>query len=81
MAIYENPSNGYREQFSQVPVMALTLLFGCLYFAYRGVWKHALISFVAAFMTLGLSWLVYPLFAYQALRTSYLERGWKEIEP
>ena len=80
LAIYENPSNGYRREFSQGSVMLCTLVFGFFYFILEGVWKHAVIALFAAVLTFGVSWLVYPLFAYQAIRSHYLERGWKEIE-
>jgi peptidoglycan biosynthesis protein MviN/MurJ (putative lipid II flippase) len=55
-----------------------TLLFGPLYFAYKGVWRHALISAVAALVTMGFSWLIYPFFAHGAVSNHYWRLGWKE---
>ncbi len=79
MAAFRNPSNGYTQAVSPLTAFAGCLLFGTLYFAYKGVWKHAIISFLAAFMTLGISWFIYPFFAYGCVKTSYLERGWREV--
>jgi len=78
MATFINPSNGYTQTVKPLTAFAGCLLFGVLYFAYKGVWKHALISFVAAFMTFGISWLIYPFFAYGCVKNAYLERGWRE---
>jgi len=55
------------------------MVFGSAYFAYKGAWKHALLSLVAAIVTFGISWLVYPFFAYRCVTESYLERGWEQI--
>jgi Flp pilus assembly protein TadB len=54
---FRNPANGYEEDVTLAWLWCL--LFGCLYFAIKGVWAHALISAVIALFTLGLSWLVY----------------------
>jgi hypothetical protein len=32
------------------------LLFGCIYFAVRGVWTHAVASALLAIVTVGISW-------------------------
>lgn len=54
-------------------------LFGPLYLASHGVWGQAVISFVVALCTAGLSWLVYPFFAPRILRSSYLRNGWRDV--
>lgn len=79
MAKFRNPHNGYSQSVSQAGAFFGCLAFGALYFAYKGAWRHALISFGAAFCTLGISWLVYPFFAYSCVEHSYLERGWKRV--
>ena len=56
------------------------LLFGCIYFAAKGIWTHAVAAFLLAIFTLGLSWLIYPLFARQIVRTHYLRRGWQQVD-
>lgn len=52
------------------------LLFGCLYFAAMRCWTHAVISLVAAVVTGGFSWLVYPFFAKRVITRQYLRAGW-----
>lgn len=79
MASFRNPQNGYTQSVSQAGAFLGCLFFGVLYFAYKGVWKHVFISLGAAFCTLGISWLIYPFFAYRCVEHSYLERGWRPV--
>lgn len=51
-------------------------LFGPFYFGYKGLWGHALLYMFAAFVTLGLSWFVYPFFAKHLVIRRYVEMGW-----
>jgi|GEM_PF-1062275 len=71
---FQNPENGFVEEVSSAPLWVL--LFGCFYFAAKGVWTHAVAGFLAACFTCGLSWLVYPFFADQIMRTHYSRKGW-----
>jgi hypothetical protein len=50
---FENPANGYRETV-KLPGL-FCFLFGFLYFAAKSAWTHALISFVIALLSCGLS--------------------------
>lgn len=77
---FENPSNGYRVSVSDGSAFIWTLLFGGLYFLARGSTRHFIISWVLAFCTFGLSWLIYPFFAADALRKMYYERGYRLVE-
>jgi hypothetical protein len=79
MAKFKNPNNGYTQSVSQAGAFFGCLAFGVFYFAYKGAWRHALVSFGAAFCTLGISWLIYPFFAYRCVEHSYLERGWRPV--
>lgn len=74
---FKNPANGHVETAHSAGLW--TLLFGSLYFAVKGVWTHAFISFILALCTFGISWLIYPFYGTQIVRTSYLRRGWIEI--
>ena len=76
--IYENPANHYQEASSAPWVW--TLLFGVFYFAVKGIWRHAFIAFLLAFFTVGLSWLIYPFFANNIVRTHYLRKGWTPVQ-
>ena len=74
---FKNPANGYIES-SSVPFLWF-LLFGSLYFAVKGVWGHAVVSFIVACCTFGLSWLIYPFFARGIVFKSYARRGWVQV--
>ncbi len=74
---FRNPSNGYIENASLAPLWCL--LFGGFYFAAKGVWTHSVAGFGLAVFTFGFSWIIYPFFASQVMRTHYLRRGWLEV--
>jgi hypothetical protein len=76
--VFRNPANGYTESAS-VPFL-WCFLFGTLYFMFKGVWRHVLISFVVAVCTLGLGWLIYPFFAKGIIASSYGRRGWERLD-
>lgn len=75
---FENPANGYVEEVTNAPLWCL--LFGCIYFAVKGVWTHAIVGALLAIVTCTISWFIYPFFANQIMRTHYLRRGWVEIK-
>ena len=54
-----------------------SLLLGPFYFAYMGVWDTAVISFILAVISGGLSVLVYPFFTEKIIAASYMKKGWK----
>jgi hypothetical protein len=72
-----NPLNGYEESVEHAGLWCL--LFGCFYFAYKGVWLHASIAFFVAWFTFGLSWLAYPFFARRVIIQHYQRQGWELI--
>ena len=74
---FQNPTNGFTET-AGAPFL-WCLLFGCFYFAFKGVWNHAVISFVVAILTVGLGWLIYPFFASGIVRSHYLRMGWQQV--
>ncbi len=74
---YRNPTNGYTERARLTWLWAL--LFGVFYFAVKGIWRHALIGFVLAFITLGVSWVVYAFAAPGIIHRDYLRRGWQPV--
>ncbi len=69
--------NGYVEEAANCWLWCL--LFGPLYFAVKGIWTHAVISFFLATMTAGFSWIIYPFFATEVVRAGYLKKGWIEV--
>jgi len=54
-----------------------TLLFGALYFAYKGIWGHAILSIIIACLTMCISWLIYPFFAGKLIEDHYLKLGYE----
>jgi hypothetical protein len=71
---FRNPTNGYTEAVGTPWLWCL--LFGCLYFAVKGIWTHAVAALAAALLTFGLSWLIYPFFARAIVEKHYLRSGW-----
>ena len=55
--VFKNPINGYMEASNTMWLWCL--LFGVFYFAYKGIWIHVFIGFLAGLITGGLSWFVY----------------------
>lgn len=74
---FENPVNGYVEESSLHWLWAL--LFGPIYFASKGIWTHAVISFLLAGITWGISWVIYPVFASNIVYEHFMRRGWKHV--
>lgn len=74
---FEN-KNGHIEETSNEWIWCL--LFGALYFVYKGIWIHAIISFALAWFTFGISWLIYPFFAKDIVLNNYSKNGWVEIK-
>ena len=73
---FVNPENGFVVR-SPNPWL-WTLVFGIFYFMYKGIWTHVAISFIAAVLTAGLSWFIYPFFASGVVKNYFLSKGWKE---
>ena len=53
---------------------------GDLYFLVKGVWIHAIASFILVFVTFGISWLIYPIWAPILIVRSYQRKGWVELD-
>lgn len=75
---FKNPTNGYIVRVS--PLCWLwVLLFGGIYFAVNGVWKHFIAGILLAVPTVGISWLLYPFFTPGIMRHHYLSQGWEQV--
>jgi len=78
MRCFQNPATG-RVEIGSTPFSWLwCLLFGPFYFAYKGVWQHALFWLIFTPLTGGLAWLIYPFFAGRFVRQWYDHAGWIE---
>lgn len=71
---FQNRENGYIEKVSSPGFW--TLLFGPFYFLTKGVWTHAIAALLLFPMTIGISWLIYPLYASKAVELHFLRGGW-----
>lgn len=74
---FQHPANGYQKRIDSPALF--TLFGGPIFFALHSIWLHAIISAVLAYLTYGISWLVYPLAANGIVRNAYLSRGWTEV--
>lgn len=75
---FKNPQNDYVEEVSD-DTWLWALLFGGFYFAYKGIWIHFIIGLILAFVTFGVSWFIYPLFARSIVISHYQKSGWQEV--
>jgi hypothetical protein len=78
--IFRNRHTGQMVRLTASGTFWLTMLFGIFYFAYHRVWLHVAIGGVAGFFTYGLSWFIYPFFAYRLIVGNYRQQGWVEAE-
>jgi len=57
------------------------LFYGCFYFAANRMWFHTILSFVLAICTVGISWLIYPIFVRELLIKHLRKQGWRLVSP
>ena len=57
-----------------------TLFFGCFPALFRGNWKWALIMFLSAIITFGVSWLVYPFIYNKMYVKDLLKDGYTPVD-
>ena len=77
--LFKHPSNDYTEEVAIGFYRSWVLLFGPVYWAVKGVWKHVVLYVFLFFPTAGLVHLAYPFFAKSILRKHYLQNGWIEV--
>jgi len=69
--------SGYIEN-CKAPAL-FTLLFGPLYFIFKGTVRHAIIALILGLLTNGITILIYPFFAKKILRGHYGRKGYTEV--
>lgn len=74
---YKHPDTEHIEEYGLAWLW--TLLFGCIYFAVKGIWTHAVVGLILAFITFGISWLIYPFFADKILDNHLRKQGYKPL--
>lgn len=52
------------------------LFCGFLWYMYKGMWGWGIIALILAFITFGISWLIFPFFANGQYAKALLERGY-----
>lgn len=77
---FEHPDNGHVEKGYGLLSWLWVLLFGPIYWAVKGVWRHVVASILLGFLTFGISHLIYPFFTYSILRKHYLRTGWRVLK-
>ena len=77
---FKNPVNNYLEDVSGSFSWLWVFLLGPIYWAVKGIWRHAVVHLILALVTFGIVHLIYPFFTYAILRKHYNSIGWKEIK-
>lgn len=91
MRQFQNPANGHCEYVSPWAHL-LAFLFGTIYFAVKGQWRHVVGQLVVIALLLAVfgppgaifaffMWVAYAIMAPRILATTYLRNGWIEVEP
>lgn len=81
---FQHPTTRYTESAS-VPVL-WALLFGPLYFLFKGAWKHAILYTLLVLITTPtiilpvVIWVLYALAAGLVIKRTYLRNGWTIVE-
>jgi hypothetical protein len=73
---FESPTG--EQQAIEAPMLG-SYLFGPFYFVSVGALMPALVHFIASVCSLGLAWLIFPIFAEGLLRRHFAEKGWKVV--
>jgi hypothetical protein len=77
---FENTRNNYIEDVSSPLSWFWVFLFGPLYWAVKGIWRHAIAHIVLIIITFGIAHIIYPFFSYSIIKKHYLKMGWKQIK-
>ena len=57
------------------------LIFSFFYCMFKGLWGHAVLSFIAFLCTLGFGIIIYAFFIHGIIRKKYIVKGWSEVLP
>lgn len=86
MLTYKNPTNGHKETVAEISKL-WALLFGPAYFAFRGAWRWAIITFIISYVTINVSIVIYllacliiGLCATKILENHFNTAGWKLVK-
>lgn len=76
---YEHPNNGHVEKGYGSFSWLWVFLFGQIYWAINGVWRHVVASILLGLLTVGISHFIYSFFTYSIIRNHYSQMGWKQV--
>lgn len=84
---FRNPQNNYVEEGTTGISWLWAFLWAPLYYAVKGIWPHAIFSFLLAWVlgpfTFGIAALivgiVYAFINKSVVRSHYLKKGWHEV--
>tara|TARA_B100001057_G_scaffold404253_1_gene416787 strand:+ start:489 stop:728 length:240 start_codon:yes stop_codon:yes gene_type:complete len=77
---FKNSKNDFTENASSSLSWLWVFLFGPLYWAAKGIWRHAVVNLFLAIITFGICQFIYPFFTYSIIRKHFLKIGWKEVK-
>ena len=91
---FKNPTNNHTESAYSPLSWLWVLLFGPIYWAVRGVWRHAVVHFfvgllgimlspLTLFISAGVSLIVhilYAAFCFPILNKHYMRMGWQPVK-
>jgi hypothetical protein len=77
---FKNPMNGYTESVNYITSMLMAAIFGPIYFMCVGAWGVAIVSFLLACMTLGISHIFVTICAPWLVINMYEKKGWIKVE-
>ncbi len=75
--IFKNTETGRLLDLSTAPKEVL--IKGPVYFAIHKLWKHAILGAILSVLTIGVSWLVYPVYVKKIMRAHLLAAGWVPV--
>lgn len=76
---FKNPANKHVETVTTSFTWLWALLWAPLYFAVKGMWGWAIISFAFAVVTLTMSNIVFAFAVYPIVKKKYNHAGWVEV--
>ena len=77
---FKNYKNNFTENASSPLSWLWVFLFGPLYWAVKGIWRHAVVNLTLVIITFGTCQFIYPFFTYSIIRKHFLKQGWKEVK-
>ena len=95
MAYFKNPQNGYVEKVTTPFSWVGFLVLGPIYFAIKGLWGHAVVSFFVLgpvwtfsvgfageswWIPVGIVYAIYSIGVYPAVDLKYKRMGWMKVD-